>query len=751
MAFKKHSAPTKGDELESSFFQLSYNLLQDKCKALLPYLIGFEIKDKTDDGTKALGMFGFRGDEGQILFVPVFFVNGSVKGLDILYSRDSEQFYPLNEDFVEMLIGKDNQQAGAKSNESRQSVMADNSTNGILDMVRPPRTGKYTYASSDEFPTLLEMIEKHDRNIKYSCLDFIKNSDNFVKKSFDSLLSRNSDFLETLLRYHSVEKIAEALVPKVLPPKDKPGKEYRDADQVKLINEGETDKAKVLDEAEKQELATKGFVIVDKRPEEKKSKFAPVNLALSFANPSVSGFYPYLTQSGEIRYGLVLVKPEQLNLHFTLDDSIVVDLDADKKGKAYIVDTKKLFVKNLIVVQDYKDVYRGFENPSDVKPGFSEIYVLINENLKATQPFRIIANFKDSSGIRRLNVEPWQSYERTTLDNYGTKPLKTGERPGSVHSLPDGNYYNNPKKVSKQFLVMTKNVGDKFTIKGETTYVPAGYKLLKLDLTNVYDSNGGVDEDYVRGKPGGLDALNVALGERQVYPMTIHNNGSEYFVSVKDVQKRFKNDRMAKIGMVMDFGLGYKEACEVIDNIRPTYKVKGYLKVADTGAYPAQPIEEVPYINEFGTPTYQGYGTENVAPIDNYYDKDPTRMGLGVKPDVEGIDTEINKAIQMAQSGQKEVFDSHTIATMAKYVNPSDKITEYTPKLLDALDKLGRLLFLTHWEVDKFTQMYGRDDMPKFIELLTDVFRNLGDTIIFLKRKSPDLTINMGQQDALDV
>lgn len=707
------------DQLESSFFSLAFQALQEKLKNILPYLVGFELVQKSDDGTKAVGVFGFKSNKGEIMFVPAFFVNGTIKGMDLLYSKNNEQFYPLNEDFAEMFLKDDAGQAGTKSDESRQSIQSDISALDMRNMVVPPRTGKYTYAS---------------------CLDYVKDCDNSVKKTFKAIIEKNADFCETLLRYYPIEKIAEALV-------ETPGKKYRDDDQVKILNEGETFDTKNLDEAEKEQLATHGFLLIDKRPEDKKSKFAPVNLALKFTNPTYSGFYPYLTETGEIRYGMILVRPEQLNLNFATDDAIVIDLDADKKGQAYLVDLKKLFVKDQIVVSDYKDVYDKFENPADVKPSFNDTYVLISEKLKATQPFRIVANFKDSSGIRRLKVDDYKSYE--AVENRG-EYARTGNRPGSVHGLPDGNYYTKPQKIHDHYFVMTKNIGDKFTHKGQNSYVPAGFKLLKVNFEKPY-SEEKEKEDYFRGKPGGASALNAALYDRNVYPMTIRHNGSEYFISIKDVEKRFDNERMAKISMVKNYGLGWKEACEIIDSVKPTHKLKGYLKVADLGAYPAQPFEEVPYIDEFGHPTYQGIGSENQAPIDHSYNLDPTRMGLGVKPDVEGIDSEIGKAVQLAQNGQKEIFDSHTISTLSKYVNPSDKVTEYTPALLSALDKLGRLLFLTHWEVEKFTQMYGRDDMPKFVELLTDVFRNLGDTIIFLKRKSPELTINMSRQDALDV
>jgi hypothetical protein len=55
-----------------------------------------------------------------------------------------------------------------------------------------------------------------------------------------------------------------------------------------------------------------------------------------------------------------------------------------------------------------------------------------------------------------------------------------------------------------------------------------------------------------------------------------------------------------------------------------------------------------------------------------------------------------------------------------------------------------------HWDTEEFVDMYGRGDLPELVELVTNVFKNIGDLIIFLKRKSPELSINMTSNDALD-
>ena len=85
-------------EFEQAFFQLAYDKLQGKLSNLIPFLVGFQLVKKSDNDTKAVGVFGFKSNNGQILFVPSFFINGKIKELEILYSRNNNQFYRLNEE-----------------------------------------------------------------------------------------------------------------------------------------------------------------------------------------------------------------------------------------------------------------------------------------------------------------------------------------------------------------------------------------------------------------------------------------------------------------------------------------------------------------------------------------------------------------------------------------------------------------------------------------------------------------------------
>jgi hypothetical protein len=737
------------DQIEGAFFQLAYQRLQDTLKNLIPYLVGFEIVKKNEDNTKALGVFGFRSTGGQVLFVPAFFINGKVKNLDLLYSKNNEQFYPLNEDFAEMFIKDELLGLGEDSKQHRSDIMRDATQGDYRQMSVPPRTGRYAIAS---------------------VIDYVKDSDNQTKKAFTSLIEKDAEFCESVLRFYPMEKVAEAIA---LEDGDKYRKSDKATKKLKLIMPTDKAEVKKLNQSDKETLLTQGYVIVDDRAVGEKASFGTVDYLKKFTNPTESGFYSYVTKLGGLRYGLLLVRPKQLQQDFAIDDTLVIDLES-KDGTAYIKDHKGIFTKDQYRVQDYSAVHKMMVDAAEGKPGYSNVYVLLNENLKATQPFRINANFKDHSGIRRISVEPYSEANWCDRGDMGGK----WDRPGSVHDLPRGNFYDHPKKAREVMLVMTKKQGDRLEYKDKMIYVPAGFKLLKISPADhnrpvmpMYPDNSPMlskkdkenqdklkcdaeaeKEQLLRGEPGYPGTLHGILRDKNVFPMTVHTNGSEYFVDIDGAKKKYDDPLKAKIAMVMDLGLDQKEASDLLDSLVPGFSKKGHIKMAYTGDIYPQPFEEQPYVNEFGQNTTVGVGQENTLPTMDSYTGNPTRQDLGTMPEIKGIDPKyVQQAVQLAQNGQKEIFDTHMIGALAKYVSVGDKISEYLPALVESMDRLGRILFLLHWETDKFKEMYGRGDLPELVELVTNVFKNTGDLIVFLKRKSPELSINMAKADGLDL
>lgn len=709
----KIAAPTD-QNFEQSFFQLAYDKLQEKLHNLLPFLVGFEVVNKSDDGTKALGVFGFKSGNGQILFAPAFFVNGSVKDLDLLYSKDNEQFYPLNEDWAEMFLKDDTTGMGDVSVSSKQDLQKNMPYVDFRNFVTPPRTGKTSFAS---------------------VIDYVENGDNKIKTAFLSLMEHEkygADFTEAILRYYPMEKVAAALVPKKMPAMD-----TKQETPIQVIRPADTAAATKLTPEQKKEMLSKGYIIVDNRKQEHKSHVGIFKFKEKFQNPEKSGFYTYLTSVGMLRYGLVLNKPFSLMMGFPSSDSMVIDIDSKEKTSTYTVPNSQVFVKDHIEVPDFKEVVDMMVDPAEVDPGYSNQYILINDKLKCSVPFTVSQNFKDANGVRRIVV-----------DRFSSSDVGGDDRPKAINR-----YKDHPKRsvVDKKYnsqihqivLVFTKKNSDTIEFRNNLVYIPKGFKLLKVDSHGSYD-----DKDRKNNTPGGLCSLNGSLSDKSVFPFTLRTNGSEYFVNMGSAKKSYRNPVEAKIALVVEYGIDEKVGEDLLGTLIPDIEAKGYIKLAYLGDESLPLIDEQASTNNLGQPEYHGIPYQQSAGTSDGYTGDPTQLGLGVKPDTDdqGVEGDVQNAVDLAGSGQKEIFDTQTIATLSKYVNPTEKSVAYTPDFVTALDKLGRMLFLIYWETDKFKEMYGRDELPELVELLRNVFKNMGDLVIFLKRKFPDLSINNNQE-----
>lgn len=732
-------------EFEQGFFQLAYDKLQARLFNLLPFLVGFEVVRKTDNGAKAVGVFGFKSQNGQILFVPAFFVNGKVKDLDTLYSRNNNQFYPLNEDFAELFLKDDATGMGAASQDDRRSLMADIPPKNFREILQPPITERIAYAEAHPdyipgmlkkagiaIPSFLDFITSKTKEAHTTLIEYITNSENHIKEAFWQLLEKDGDYTDAVRRFYSDAEIASALTPKraaVVP--------FKEA-ALSVVTLDTILKTSAIAEVNKKEIFERGYAIIDKRAEEEKSKVGLVKYTEKFSNPIDSGFYVYVTEMGLLRHGLVLVKPMLLFSGFVSNSALVLDLDAEKKGQTYTAELSKVFVKDQYKIKDYSKVHSMMEDIAEAFPSFSDTYILINESLRCTQPFRILENAKDHNGIRRVKVEPeWSDCQMCR---------------------PAGNSLDKDSPPMAVTMVFTKRLGNELEFKNNFIYVPKGFKSLKINTTISYTSysSNASDEDRKKdqeeaarvkaGKPGPLCCVLAALSEQSILPLTVHNNGSEYFVDVAGAKSKYDSAKLAKIGMVMDFGLAEKSAEALIDKIVPGFSKEGWIKLSVTGDFQHTLVDESPRTDAMGNQVYYGQPYQRTAPSTDGYAGDPTALGLGVKPDVEGIESNIQKATAMASAGQKEIFDTQSIATLAKYSDPANKVVEYIPNFVSSLDKLGRILFMIYWETEKFQKMYGRDELPELIELVKSVFKNLGDLIIFMKRKVPDLSINNNEQ-----
>ncbi len=91
--------PQPTPEFEKSFADLAYSYINQNAPKLLDFMVGFQVLDHNEDESKAVGVFGFSvgGKKKEMFYAPVFFLNGKLKGQELLYNGTADLFMPMEE------------------------------------------------------------------------------------------------------------------------------------------------------------------------------------------------------------------------------------------------------------------------------------------------------------------------------------------------------------------------------------------------------------------------------------------------------------------------------------------------------------------------------------------------------------------------------------------------------------------------------------------------------------------------------
>ncbi len=105
-------------QMEMDFGRLAYSFITDRAAGLMPYLLGFEVVERENDGSRAIGIFGFKVGK-DYYYAPAFFVNNQVRGMELLYSKRTNMFLPLKEAWINYIVNRQTIQLGESATEPR--------------------------------------------------------------------------------------------------------------------------------------------------------------------------------------------------------------------------------------------------------------------------------------------------------------------------------------------------------------------------------------------------------------------------------------------------------------------------------------------------------------------------------------------------------------------------------------------------------------------------------------------------------
>jgi len=741
----------KGDDtsFEQSFSNLAHAYLRDSAPKLLDHEIGFQLLDRNRENTKAVGVFAFKVGSNW-LYAPVFFLNGDLKGHELLYIKNQDMFVPLKENWINYLVnrkpnilgsGVERNLSGLGQRQpdftqlSRSPAKFGSAQPTLKEMMTAAMPALAKSATLDTAQTLKEI--GNAVNLKA----FLKEAGLQMIGSLINTCKHAPQIAAAIEEFHGLNIIKEAMdaakvraatpTTKVASVLSEAPKEPEAAKGLKVITYDATVQTKLprgYTEEDHEKLLRDGVLIVDQRDRDNVSIPYHIQVEKKLFNPTESGLYEILVKPGNIERCYVAVHPQGAAKR---ENFITV---VRTEGKPDWLNTRadQVFALARVEGDEFDDWFDSLPEANSV-PSKTSRYIALSKRGDTTTPFRVIREYGKSD-------DNTQTYE-VHLEDHSKYPPK-GSICGSCYTDP----LNYDKWRDGVRLHLNGKKGASLRASMGDIFVPEGFKLLKVskgeDDADVAEDQGACgcgESDPPALQPGNLVDAQLALMNKTA-ALTVYHNGTEVVINKEAGLSPIK----ALVTLVEHHGLREEAAREILKTAAAKRKFECRVKYAAPYGAPMM-INDAP-----GAPSDPGpvMGGETIMGASV-----PTQLGIDVGVPVPGMSAsqtdrsvynpntmldqkDVRSVIDAAQSGQREVFDTAMVGAMLRAVRDDSLVDRYMGELTKGLDKLGRILFMFYWHGDRFAERYGKADMPELEDSLRNAFEMLGDVILFLKQKT---------------
>jgi hypothetical protein len=740
----------RGDDtpFEQAFSNLAHAYLRDSAPKLLDHEIGFQLLDRNRENTKAVGVFAFKVGS-MWLYAPVFFLNGDLKGHELLYIKNQDMFVPLKENWINYLINRKPNILG--SGIERNLSQYGQRQPDFTQLSRSP--AKFGSAK----PTLKEMMTAVMPTLAKCATQNTAETLKELGNSLDLKKFLKQAGLETinalvkacqfapqvataLEEFHGLNLVKEAIAaakarenaPKVASVLSEAPAQSPAQAGLKIITFDLTVQTKLpagYSEEDQEKLLRDGVLIKDIRDRDNVSVPYNIQVEKKMFTPSESGLYDILVKPGNIERCYVAVHPQGAAKRA---DFVTV---VRTEGTPDWVNTRsdQVFALARIEGDEFNSWFDGLKDATSL-PSDKRV-MLISKNGDATVPARVIREYGQSEyGTTSYEVH---------LEDHSKYPQR-GHISGCCYTDP----LNYDKWRDGVRLHLNASKGSKLRSSMGDIFVPEGFKLLPTskgedDVDDASEAGQGScgcgESDPPPLMPGNLVDAQIALMQKTA-ALTVRHNGTEVSINKEAATSPIK----ALVTLVEYHGLREDAAREILKQAAAKKKFECRVKYADPYGGPMM-INGAP-----NAPTDPGpvMGGESIMGTTI-----PTQLGIDVGMPVSGMAAsqtdrqiynpntmldkkDVRSIVNAAQSGQREVFDTAMVGAMLRTVRDDGMVDRYMGELTKGLDKLGRILFMFYWHGDRFADRYGKADMPELEDSLRNAFEMLGDVILFLKQKT---------------
>jgi len=666
-----------GSNFEVQLGQLADSQIAQDAPALTPYKVGFQLIDKDDDETRGVGVSVFQLND-QWIYIPIFYLNGRIKGLDLMFLPNRGQFVPTKETWISYLKGQQPLELGESGEqEEEESAKTMQGKPGSVNLTETDPFLKGAALLEKDAWENMQTPVKFDRDV-FDLKEWVPRLGKEASFQFTATMIKHPEFANAILKYYSADDLrglAKTADEVGVDELDIPAADGSSQGQtvLKVITPDSPD-ASELEDAEKEVLMRDRVFFVDNRKETSTVFKGEVDHT-KLSTPTCTGLYDVLMADGTFDRFYVLFPNKMENKP---DNSVLNTRDA----------------KFLLVPLNHKDKYLAGKGCIQAK----QLTITNDEDTTLLKSLgrdlkRIIRERSNDAVIVDPYANSYQVYFNGPKTAYGNK-IKISLGLGTAACMDLG------RKVD--CMQFTDKPGKLF-IGADTLYVPNNAKVIDR-------ADYKLNQKYGFGNSNTL--VNSLINKVQLTPVKVYSDGASITLSNADVSDGPINKTAAMIKLVRDYGIAAPTAKKMVKEAASQHRPNSMRYLVKLAKDPFINTAE----NSIGAAAAPNDVEEVTAPQD-------------------GLD-DIDTAVKASENGVKEVMDVSVLRTLAMNSKAIDMVEDYLPDLLRGLDRVGRLLFLFYWHNDDFQDRYGTDELTELEESLRDVFQSLSDLVLFLSKKT---------------
>lgn len=729
--------------VEKAFMDQAYSAVQNKCGPLMrsPHQIGFEIVHKNDAATRMVGIFGFRAGR-QLFYAPVFFLSGEIKGTDLLYRHLTKTFVPLSEDWVVYLIEGAKSEMGrgiSKQDTAKLPVRMD-----LQTLAYPPMSGAMHKGAAIDVDGLLgkeaseELAEIVDAKAHLAeawegYFDAMEKPAAIQRPGIkDVILHIGPSAIEKLASLMEQSLAFATEMHRCIPEEDWMPVELFERTKSAAEVGREVPVLTLSHMGISPEFAKFGFEMVDQRGPEKVNTVYENDTA-SIQRASEPGRWSLLMADGGMEDAYL----------FYADDNWTIGRQAgsnngcgygepipytDPSCKRMVVimasgkQSSEAPAKTLHGVHDdtTKEVFAS--DAVKDKMSKSKGYRAVDPHTAvASRPFVVVSK-STRSGITEYRIR---------THGYGEERILVVNPDAPRNDFESGVFNESMRFIEVKLEEFKKREGDCCT-------------------DNEYDLK--FDEDISLGNEDTVDAwLRTAAPVKKASIFEDPLTGAIEIRYGREIMRGLS--KMAAAGVLAgDLHIDRETTFQLLSDLNEAHNYRRDFTVWEKVAAQRRLVEEP----SFQTYTDQDFGM-TVDPAQQFMLQsqwegpevpqarigdawDPTQgqrkvnEGMG---DDQLLNMQPDQIAQMAQQGEMpSVFEHGVIGSLVHTFDANALVAGYLPKLEDAVDALGRTMFLFYWKPTDFEMSYGADDMMQLENQLTSNFKSLGAVLLELLKRS---------------